>query len=1121
MQRKSSHSGYIHLLALVVALLGVSIQAHAQILYGSLVGNVKDQSDASVAGARVTITHKQTNQVRDSLSNDSGAFSFPTISPGAYEVKVSKEGFRSATQDAVTVSINSVTRADVVLQLGAVAETVHVSATTASLQTDRSEVRSEIVGTSLVNLPVSAGRNYQQLFKTLPGFRPPTNAHSVPTNPSRALTFNVNGASQSINNTRIDGASSIAPWLPHATAFVPTIEAIETVNVVTNSFDAEQGLAGGAAINVQIRSGSNDLHGSLFQYHTNNNLKAKNFFLPPGQDNPKLVFNEFGATMGGPIKKNKLFYFGSYEGNTDHEFASRFGTVPTRAMKGGDLSESPRPVFDPATGDFAGRNRVPFAGNRIPAARISPITKKLIDLTPDQNVDGLTNNYFKGDSYAFDRHRADSKINYNHSDKLSLFGRFSILHYDMNNPQIFGSLGGPEVSGAGGNPGTATGRTYSFTGAATYIIKPTLIVDAYYGYTRMDTAVEQARLTEKLGSDFLGIPGTNGTRPFEGGWPQFQVSGFTDLGMSNAFMPYYRRDPQYQYVTNFNWTKGAHEVRFGMDLYATHMNHTQPEATGSLFGAQGGFGFGTGPTSLNGGLAGNNFNSYGTFLLGLPTTRGKIAMVPDEYNTRSFQYSYYIRDRWNASRKLTLSYGLRWEYFPFPTRKDRGLEFYDPSINKMQVCGAGSVPRDCGVSESARKFAPRMGVAYRMTDTFVIRAGYGITNDPFSLARPFRTNYPVLLIQNIESENSFQNTGNISTGIPRAVVPAFGNGTIDIPGTFAVVTAGRNFKRGYVQSWNFTIQKQLRYGFIGQAGYVATRSTNQMGYRDINAGQVIGQGNNGRALRQAFGRSAATTIVETFGTGQYNALQATLDRRFARGLSVNTSYTWSKVIGPIDNNDSGPAVSALAYFGRNRVVRGYDRTHNLHVSAIWELPFGRGQKWASEGPLAPVVSGWQVNNIWGFYSGTPFTVGSSGTSLDMPGSTQTADQIKPTVAKLGGTGRGQSFFDPLAFASVTQPRFGNTGMNILRGPGVVNWDFGLFRKFSVTERFKLEFRLEAFNFSNTPHFNNPGTNVSSFNPELADPLRRFGGFTEITGTSGIGRDGIDERQFRVGLRLSF
>ncbi|MBI3695007.1 MAG: carboxypeptidase regulatory-like domain-containing protein [Acidobacteria bacterium] len=680
--------GWMVCLALAV-MLGAAPGLRAQILYGSLTGNVKDASEAAVSNATVTITSVETNQSRQTVTNEVGGYSFPTVQAGTYTLRVTKEGFSAFSESNVVVTINTVTRVDVALRVGAVTETVTVTGEVAMLQTDRSEVRAEINSATFQNLPVAIGRNYQQLFRMLPGFRPPSNAHSVPTNPSRALTFNVNGASYSINNTRIDGASSNAPWLPHITSFVPTLEAIDAVNVVTNSFDAEQGLAGGAAINVQIRSGTNDLHASLFEYHTDNRLKAKPFFLPLGQNKPKLVDNEFGGTVGGRLKRDRLFYFLSYEGNLHREFASQFATVPTALQKRGDMSESTRPIYDPATGDQQGNNRVALANNLIPASRISPISRKLADLTPLPNLDLLTNNYYGTASYLFDRNRADSKVNWNINEKWTAFGRFSINHYEMNNPQIFGPLGGPEISGAGGNPGVANGNTYSFTGATTYIFNPHLIMDAYFGWTRMDTNVEQPRLDEKLGLDFLGIPGTNGPRRFEGGWPRFQFNTYTTIGHPNDFMPYFRQDPQYQYVANFNWTKTTHEVRFGFDIYFNGMNHTQPEATGALHGAQGGFTFGGGPTQLRGGVAGNQFNSYATFLFGLPTDMGKITMVPDMYTTRQHNYSFYARDRWNATSKLTLSYGLRWEYFPFPTRADRGMEWYDGSVNKMYVCGIG------------------------------------------------------------------------------------------------------------------------------------------------------------------------------------------------------------------------------------------------------------------------------------------------------------------------------------------------------------------------------------------------------------------------------------------------
>jgi hypothetical protein len=326
----SSSKQAVLCLLLTVICLAVPQHALAQTLYGQLVGNVRDASEAVVAGALVTAVNANTNQSRQTLTDSVGSYSIPTLEAGTYTIKVTKEGFSTASEANVAVSINTVTRVDIGLKIGSTTETVNVTAEAAALQTDRAEVRADITSTSYENLPVTVGRNYQQLLRTVPGFRPPSNAHSVPSNPARALTFNVNGASYSINNTRIDGAANNAPWLPHVSAFVPTLEAIETVKVVTNSFDAEQGLAGGAAVNVQIKSGTNNLHGSAFEFHTDNHLKAKPFFLPVGQDKPKLVDNEFGGAIGGPIKHDKVFFFASYEGSLHRELATQFGTLRGR-----------------------------------------------------------------------------------------------------------------------------------------------------------------------------------------------------------------------------------------------------------------------------------------------------------------------------------------------------------------------------------------------------------------------------------------------------------------------------------------------------------------------------------------------------------------------------------------------------------------------------------------------------------------------------------------------------------------------------------------------------------------------------------------------------------------------
>jgi hypothetical protein len=1111
-------------LSMLAALLCSAGNVSAQVLYGSIVGNVKDQSDASVGGATVTITSKATNQTRTTTTNEAGVYVFSSVPAETYDVKVTMQGFQSVTKSDVTVRINTVARADFSLQVGAVTESIQVSAAAATLQTDRSDVRLEVNASAFQNVPLPPGRNYQFILGYMPGVTPPRNAHSVPSNPSRALQYNVNGTSSSSNNVRIDGASSTNVWLPHVSAYVPALESIETVNIATSSFDAEQGLAGGSAVNVQIKSGTNEIHGSAFEYHNNNKTKAKPWIFSPTQRNPKTVYNQFGGTVGGPIIKNKLFYFLSYEGTLDRQFAARFVSVPLAAMKRGDMSGQTAPLFDPATGNaMTGVGRVPFAGNQIPASRIHPVSARLNALLPNPTDPGIANNYFASGAYSFDRHTFDTKTTWNVTSKLNLYARLSYLQYDMNNPQIFGdALGGDQVSAAGGNPGLGFGHTWSSTLALNYVATPNLVIDGYFGHTLMDTNVEQSRLDEKIGLDVLRLPGTNGTRRFEGGWPRFDVAGFTPMGVPNAFMPYYRHDPVFQYAGNVSWNKGSHNIRFGFDLYRQHLNHSQPEFPGASHGAQGGFSFAGNPT-IAPGTSASQYHNYGGFLLGLPTTVGKILQVGDEYTTRYWARSFYARDQWQVSRKLTLNYGARFEMFPLPNRADRGMERYDFNLNKMLICGVGTVPADCGVSQRGNFVAPRIGLAYRLSDTFVLRAGYGITIDPYSLARPLRTNHPVLLALNITSPTGFAWARRLEEGIPPLTAPSLGNGVIDVPSTVAVNTLGENFQRGYVQSWNFTLQKQLKFGFTGQVGYVATRQIRQLGFLDLNVAPV-GGGNAGRPLNRRFGRVERTAVVQGIGNTQYNSLQAMLERRLSANWHFGAAYTWSKSLGICcaDNSDGSPAIHLAEFYSLNRSVTGLFLPHVFSLNSSYRLPLGKGQRWLSQNKAAHwIAGGWQINGIFASIAGGPMWVTAPGQSLNAIGNTQRADQLKPTVQKIGGAGRGQSFFDPLAFRPVTEVRFGNHGFNSLRGPGAVNLDLGIFRDFQVTERIKIQFRAEAFNSTNTPHLNNPGTNVGGLVLNADGSVRTLGGFTEILSTRGTGREGIDERVFRFGLRLSF
>jgi hypothetical protein len=944
--------------------------------------------------------------------------------------------------------------------------------------------------------------------------------NSTPSNPSKALVFNVNGSSFSINNTRIDGAQSINPWLPHESAYVPTLEAIDQVNVVSNSFDAETGMAGGAAIYVQTKSGSNQLHGAAFWEHNNQHLNARPFFLPANQSKPKYILNDYGGALGGPIKKEKLFFFGSYEGTPDRELAAYFATVPTAAIKSGNMQGQSNQIYDPLTGAANGSGRTPFPDQIVPASRIDPIAAKLASMTPLPNLPGnlLSSNYYATGSFIFDRQRADAKINWNPSQKITMFGRFGFLHYNMVNPPAFGDLGGQQISAAGGNPGHGYGNTYSVTVGGTYLVSPRFIIDAYFGWSQLGTNIVTPGLDEKRGLN-LGIPGTNGPALYQGGYPRFAVTSYDDIGTPGAYLPYFRHDPSTQYVSNFNWTKGAHDVRFGVELDLLSMNHIQAE---SGYGAgMGGFLFAGGPTAIAGGPSPNQFNSYATFLLGLATSVGKNTIVPDELTTRSWSYGFYARDRWNITPKLTLSYGLRWEYYALPSRDGRGIGLYDPATNNVRICGYGSVADNCGIGISKRGFVPRAGIAYRPTNSLVIRAGYGITIDPYSLGRPFKYNYPDLLIQTYDAPNSYQWFATLEQGIPAAAIPNLGNGIVPLPNAYVTTTINQDsFKRGYIQSWNFTLQKELPWNLVAQAGYVATRSTDQLGYLDLNAGQIPGLGIAGQALYQRFGRTAQTVYITPLGTNQYNSLQAALQRRFGRGFQLEANYTWSKAVGPAANDDTAPSVSALNYFYLNRAVLSYDRTQVFNLSGTWDLPFGKGKAWLSHGVGSAIAGNWRIHGISSFMTGLPFSVTASGASLNMPGNTQRADQILPSAQILGGVGPGQSYFNPLAFAPVTQARFGNAGYFSLRGPGVVNMDLAVSRDFPIKERFRLQFRAEAFNASNTPHFNLPGANVSNLVLNPDGSVRNLAGYTQITSTQNLGRD-FDERHIQFDLRFSF
>ena len=1078
-----------------------------QTLYGSLTGNITDASGGNVAGAKVQALNVGTGASKQVQTDEHGGYTINDLQAGAYKITISADSFGGAEQDNVPVDANAVRRVDVQLQVAKIKQSVTVNASAAALQTDRADVNTQIKSTQIANLPMGGSRNFQSLLKLVPGASPPAGSHSAAGNPQIALATNVNGASYNNNLTRIDGTIDSYPWLPEIVAYVPPAEAIESISIATASFDAEQGMAGGSAVNVFIKTGTNDFHGSAWEYNTISALKARNYFYY-GANNPKNVFNQFGLTFGGPVIKNKLFFFVDWERYLQRLNVSGYQTIPTAALRQGNFAGTGTTIYDPTTGNANGTGRTAFANNQIPTSMLNPAALKMAALIPAVNQgNGIANDYFGSESSSFTKDNVDIKINYNPNDKSSAFGRYSFSPSTIFDPGALGPAGGNTFDG--GQPGTATGNIRSAAAGATYSFTPNLLLDGNVGFTRQRLAAQNVDIGKNYGLDTLGIPGTNGPDRLQGGYPDFVISGFASLGNPNISNPFLFRDNQYVGAVNLSWSKGSHSLRFGVEIDHFGINQFQPQIA---YGPRGGFNFTGGVTALNGGASPNLYNSWADFLLGLPQKMGKDYQYINPSAVRESSYAFYARDQWQVTRKFTLSYGLRYEFYPFATRDHFGGNRYDPGTNLVYLGGVNNVPNDTGVDVGLGQLAPRLGLAYRLTEKTVVRAGFGISIDPNNF-RSMRDAYPAVISQQFVGSNSFVPAGSLLTGLPPVTGPDLSQGSFPLPSSVGTTTFPQTINRGYIESYNFTIQRDMGAGFNAQAAYVGTRSIRQFSFVNINAAGP-GSGNAGTPLFEAWGNPNTVNFVEPFNSSTYNSLQTQVTRRLGDNTQLGVVYTYSRAINYTDNGDSGLTWAWTPMWDRNKAVAGFNRPHNFQVYGTYDLPFGPGQTFLRSGVAGKIAGGWKLNAILSRTSGTTFTVTASGASVNAPGNTQTADQVLSNVKILGGHGPGSPYFDPNAFAPVTAVRFGTSGRDTLRGPGLFNLDASLFRDFALTERFKLEFRAESFGLTNTPQFANPGDlNVS-------DATRANGAITNYNGYDIINSAG-GERQLRFALKFTF
>lgn len=1077
-----------------------------QAVTATVLGGVTDTSGAAVVGAKVVITEQNTGTVRNTETNQSGNYTFSNIPAGTYTVEVDMQGFRKAIKQGIDVLVNTSTRADLVLQPGDVKEQIVVTAEAALLQTDRSDTGRKIESKQLESLPLASGnRNFQALMTIVPGATRAFFSHSEFFNSQQSMQSQVNGQSRLANNVQLEGVDN-NHRTGLLTVLIPPLEAIQTVDISTSNFEAELGRAGGAVQNVILKSGTNDLHGMAYEYNRVAATSSRNFF---DTSRGAYTYNYFGGGVGGRIIRNRTFFFGDYLRVTDHRTNPNRVTVPTDAFRTGDLSAGGTEIYDPATGIADGHNRTPFANRVIPASRISPIAQKILALTAKQNLSGISNNYSQGTAFRRDTDSFDVKIDHNQSSNDRITGRYSFQRpvvYDAP----FTIAGGPH---GGGFAGTGVNKTQS--GAVNYdhLFSPTFITQFRAGVSRYRNVADNADAGTNA-ADAIGIKGVN-VNQFTSGMAGIDISG----GFSNPIVGYSPSLPWIRTETNINlvniWTKTVsnHTVKWGVELRRLRDDLLQTQT----YSPRGLYRFREGQTQLNcqgvSGACDNRTslgNSFASFLLDVPNETGRdLPIIFPAY--RAWQFFTFVQDKWQVTPKLTFDIGLRWEYYPPATpAHNGGFSNYDPTTNSLIIAGVGGNPSNLGLRANKKDFAPRLGAAYRMTDKTVFRAGFGVSYSPFP-DNTYAYNFPVKQNNSYLGAIATYGVATLPDGRPASMANGFPAATPAVIPTNGIITnadkaqsydiINLNFREPHIISWNLAVQRSLPKNFVFEAAYVGNHGVSQPTVYNVNAvnqAADIGTGNAGRPLFKAFNKASDANLRFVGSDSHYNSLQVKMDRRFAGGFAMTTAYTFGKAMG-FQPEDGGFSYYINPRRGYSRL--DFDRTHTFVQTYSYQLPFGKGKTFATDGVAAMLLGGWQVNGILDLRTGTPLNFGVEGSTLNTPGNSQSGN-IDGPVKILHGIDNAL-WLDTANFSRPAPGVFGNIGKNIIGGPGLFNLDASLFRSFYFKERFKLDFRAEGFSITNTPQFSNPNANVANIN------------FGKVKGTNG------GARSMQFGIRLSF
>ena len=1043
-----------------VLLLAIAATAWSQRVKSTLSGAVTDPSRAAVSGAQVTLFNEGTNAVLEFRTGTDGSFAFPFLDPGAYRVEAVMEGFKKSVQREITIRVATDQRLDIRLELGRVAEQIEVAAQAPLLESVSSTLGQVVDNKKIADLPIG-GRNVLSLLTIIPGSSGGGGGvGTTSSNPS------INGNRATSNNFNIDGVPVNQEFSGTTggagVAYVPQIDAIGEFKVITSNYSAEYGRAMGAVVAISIKSGTNRLHGTAFEFLRNDKLDAKNFFAAPAARKPVLRYNQFGGSVGGPIRKDRLFFFTNAEWTRNFGQAVRISTVPTVRMRAGDFGEDANTIYDPRTTRREGNAvvRDPFANNTIPAAIIDEASRKISAFWPAPNVAGaLGNNFNLQTGTSSTSVRTDTKIDWVVNSSNTVTGRYS----DNRTHSFSGfNLPGPANPNAqalseSANPGFQVSHLHTFS--------PVLISELRVAFQKRSNP----QLAEPSALDDwrtkLSLPALHQDTRLQWGFPNITPTGMTALGTPYDRFLFEQRN--WNVVETVSWTRGAHFVKFGGSISRLHTVDYIPNFPAGGYIQSGVF------TSVPG--RARTGRGFADFLIGWSDTAYAGLASGGGMQPITKEAALFVQDDYRITRKLTLNLGLRWDVSTAPTTKAGLFWAFNPSCN----CNRRQEPP---FPTDWINFGPRIGLAWQILPTFVLRGGYGIAYFPqFKGLSGFGVFPPAL------QQNAFLSADQVTPA--RTFRDTFGrfldiNATKEVPISVNNSTGGfdpGSSKAPYIQSWNLTLDKSIAPHFVVGAGYVANKSTNLHINRDRNTLPTALLGPNDRfgglaaQQRRPFPAAGRVTFITNEGNSNYHSLQARAEWRSNGGLSFLTSYTWSKAI-----DEPYPQLMDPTFRRSARGESPADVRHYFAHSVSYDLPWGPGRRWLTGNSVAQyVIGGWQSNAIFIARTGYPFSVlAPSNLSGSFSVGQARADRLRDGA--LGVDKRSiNRWFEADAFAQPAPFTFGNSAPNVVRGPRMVNIDASIFKGFALSEKAALQFRAEAFNSSNTPGFGLPAATIGT------------------------------------------